>query len=162
MNREILFILIIILSTIKINGQYTNFRLDDNDREKILFNGDDNFFYSSKYFLESIKNKSRDNYKNDIIKSTVEYKSYKSINTTQTLLKIGYFNESVEYSFFYIVLSNINCSNRSADIDIAENINLSQGFKNLMETPKKYIPTKEGLIDKTVKAVISLKCEKIK
>ena len=143
-------------------AQYTKYPLDDNDRKKILFDKNDIFFYSSSYFLESLKNNSRENYKDEVIKNTQEFKTYKDFGKNQTLLKIAYFNDKAEYSFLYFVLSNINCEKSEVDIDIAENINLRTGFKNIMDTPKNYKPINDHEIDKTLRSVISMRCKEKK
>lgn len=144
------------------NAQYLTSKLAKDEYKKVLIDKEDIFFYSSQYFLESLKTNSRENYKSEIIRNTIEFKSYKNLNSDKTILKIAHFNEKAEYSTLYFVLSNFDCINKSLDVDIAENVNISTGYKTILETPKEYIPKSKKLIDDTLSNVIFMKCNEEK
>lgn len=162
MKKKLFIFSLLLFCILKIHGQYTKFQLDDNDWKKVVFSKDDTFFYSSKYFLKSIELNSRDHYTDELVKNSIEYKSYKDFAGNKTLLKIAYFNDKAEYSFLYFILSNINCENNTLNIDIAENINLKNGYKTLMDNPQNYFPSASNDIDRTLKSVILMRCKEAK
>lgn len=155
MKTKLIILTTILLHSVTfIHAQISDFKMTNEDYEKVEMSTDDTFFYSSSYFLKSFENGNRHNYDDQDLSNTTEYMCFRKLNNNRELLKIAYFNNKAEYIIVYAILENYDCDKRTVNINSIDVLNLKRGIKNVVPAFKNFNP--KGIEDLTANGILSM------